>query len=160
MISKQQIALDCVKRTIKTWNGTFEMASEYPKLKKNLKYIKKLLKQEKFKLAENHLYYTMTAMYDKPLGIPVELANDLERIEKAIKEIGIEIVHEASISIACLVDSGYLEYFEDENNDLKNPKWVLKDIETLDRDINHVQDEITKLENLIDPYDPKEETNV
>ena len=74
------------------------------------------------------------------------------------KEEALKAVREASISIACLTN--FYEYFEDENNDLKNPKWVLKDIETLDRDINHVQDEITKLENLIDPYDPKEETNV
>ena len=160
MMSKQQKALDCVEHTIKTWDGTFEMASEYPTLKKNLKYIKKLLKEKKFKLAENHLYYTMTAMYDEPLGIPVKLAHDLERIEKTIKEIGIEIVHEASLSIACLVEGGYLDYFEDESVTKNHKKWVLKDIEALDRDLNHIQDEITKLENLIDPYDPKEDSNV
>jgi hypothetical protein len=155
-MSKQQKALDCVNHTIKTWDGTFEMASEYPKLKKNLKYIKKLLKEEKFKLAENHLYYTMTAMYDKPLGIPVKLAHDLERIEKTIKEIGIEIVHEASLSIACL-GADWTEHFEDESVTKNHKKWVLKDQEGLQQDLDHIQDQITILENFFDPdctYNP------
>ena len=86
--SKQELAISTIKTKISRWNGTFEMETEYPKLKKDLKYIKKLLKEEKFKLAENHLYYTMTKMYDEPLGIPVNLAHDLENIQKTIQDIG------------------------------------------------------------------------
>ena len=71
------------------------------------------------------------------------------------KEEALEAVKEASISIACL--TSFYEYFEDENNDLKNPKWVLKEEELLKRDIFHIQDVITKLENFIDPYIPEEE---
>jgi len=71
------------------------------------------------------------------------------------KEEALEAVREASISIACL--TSFYEYFEDENNDLKNPKWVLKEEELLKRDIFHIQDVITKLENFIDPYIPEEE---
>ena len=67
----------------------------------------------------------------------------------------LKAVREASISIACL--TSFYEYFEDENNDLKNPKWVLKEEELLKRDIFHIQDVITKLENFIDPYIPEEE---
>ena len=71
------------------------------------------------------------------------------------KEEALEAVKEASLSIACL--TSFYEYFEDENNDLKNPKWVLKEEELLKRDIFHIQDVITKLENFIDPYIPEEE---
>jgi len=71
------------------------------------------------------------------------------------KEEALEAVREASISIACLTN--FYEYFEDENNDLKNPKWVLKEEELLKKDIFHIQDVITKLENFIDPYIPEEE---
>jgi len=73
------------------------------------------------------------------------------------KEEALEAVKEASISIACL--TSFYEYFEDENNDLKNPKWVLKEEELLKRDIFHIQDVITILENYLDPYVPKEESN-
>ena len=65
------------------------------------------------------------------------------------KEEALEAVREASISIACL--TSFYEYFEDENNDLKNPKWVLKEEELLKRDIFHIQNLITTLENCIDP---------
>ena len=68
----------------------------------------------------------------------------------------LEAVREASISIACL--TSFYEYFEDENNDLKNPKWVLKEEKLLERDIYHIQDVITILENYIDPI-PEEESN-
>ena len=71
------------------------------------------------------------------------------------KDEALDAVREASISIACL--TSFYEYFEDENNDLKNPKWVLKEEELLKRDIFHIQDVITKLENFIDPYIPEEE---
>ena len=68
----------------------------------------------------------------------------------------LEAVREASISIACL--TSFYEYFEDENNDLKNPKWVLKEGKLLERDIYHIQDVITILENYIDPI-PEEDLN-
>tara|TARA_B100001769_G_scaffold269397_1_gene259177 strand:- start:867 stop:1115 length:249 start_codon:yes stop_codon:yes gene_type:complete len=68
----------------------------------------------------------------------------------------LEAVREASISIACLTN--FWEYFEDENNDLKNPKWVLKEGNLLERDIYHIQDVITILENYIDPI-PEEDSN-
>ena len=69
----------------------------------------------------------------------------------------LDAVREASISIACL--TSFYEYFEDENNDLKNPKWVLKEEELLKKDIFHIQDVITILENYIDPYVPGEDSN-
>ena len=72
------------------------------------------------------------------------------------KEEALEAVKEASISIACL--TSFYEYFEDENNDLKNPKWVLKEEELLKKDIFHIQDVITILENYIDPYVPEEDS--
>ena len=65
------------------------------------------------------------------------------------KDEALDAVREASISIACL--TSFYEYFEDENNDLKNPKWVLKEEELLKRDIFHIQNLITTLENCIDP---------
>jgi len=69
----------------------------------------------------------------------------------------LKAVREASISIACLTN--FWEYFEDENNDLKNPKWVLKEEKLLERDICHIQNVITILENYIDPI-PGEDSNV
>ena len=71
------------------------------------------------------------------------------------KDEALDAVREASISIACL--TSFYEYFEDENNDLKNPKWVLKEGELLKKDIYHIQDQITILENFLDPdctYNP------
>ena len=73
------------------------------------------------------------------------------------KDEALDALHEASLSIACLTD--FYEYLEDENNDLKNPKWVLKEEQLLKRDIFHIQDVITKLENFIDPYIPEEDSN-
>tara|TARA_Y100000401_G_scaffold39820_1_gene30241 strand:+ start:227 stop:481 length:255 start_codon:yes stop_codon:yes gene_type:complete len=71
------------------------------------------------------------------------------------KDEALKALHEASLSIACLTD--FYEYLEDENNDLKNPKWVLKEGKLLERDIYHIQDQITILENFLDPdctYNP------
>ena len=71
------------------------------------------------------------------------------------KDEALDAVREASISIACL--TSFYEYFEDENNDLKNPKWVLKEGKLLERDIYHIQNQITILENFLDPdctYNP------
>ena len=72
------------------------------------------------------------------------------------KDEALDALHEASLSIACLTD--FYEYLEDENNDLKNPKWVLKEEELLKKDIFHIQDVITILENYIDPYVPEEDS--
>ena len=72
------------------------------------------------------------------------------------KDEALDALHEASLSIACLTD--FYEYLEDENNDLKNPKWVLKEGELLKKDIFHIQDVITILENYIDPYVPEEDS--
>tara|TARA_R100001086_G_scaffold98641_1_gene49158 strand:+ start:216 stop:470 length:255 start_codon:yes stop_codon:yes gene_type:complete len=66
------------------------------------------------------------------------------------KDEALKALHEASLSIASLTD--FYEYLEDENNDLKNPKWVLKEGELLERDIYHIQDQITILENFLDPF--------
>jgi len=138
--SKQELAISTIKAKISRWNGTFEMETEYPKLKKDLKYIKKLLKEEKFKLAENHLYYTMTKMYDESLGIPVNLAHDLENIQKAIQDIGKDLVHRAAITSATLLDSFGNEELEE-------------------RDLEIMQDCVTRLENYIEPYIPEENSN-
>ena len=143
MISKQQLAIGITNTVISRWEGTFEMESEYPNLKKDLTYIRDLLQDKyfrKLKLAENHLYYTMTAMYDKPLGIPVKLAHDLEKIQKAIQDIGKELVHEAALESACLLDS-----------------FGNKELE--ERDLEIMQDYVTKLENYLDPYFPEEDSN-
>ena len=68
-------------------------------------------------------------------------------------------VHEASLSIACLA-ADWFEHFEDESVTKNHQKWVLKDQKGLQQDLDHIQDQITILENYLDPYDPKEKTNV
>ena len=73
---------------------------------------------------------------------------------KTTKDEALKALHEASLSIACL-GADWTEHFEDENNDLKNPKWVLKEEALLKKDIFHIQDVITILENYIDPYIPE-----
>tara|TARA_Y100000992_G_scaffold232067_1_gene163108 strand:+ start:133 stop:390 length:258 start_codon:yes stop_codon:yes gene_type:complete len=81
------------------------------------------------------------------------------------KSKALKALHEASLSIACL-GADWTEHFEDENNDIKNRKWVLKDVEGLQQDLDHIQDQITILENFLDPdstynpYVPKEKKNV
>jgi len=49
-----------------------------------------------------------------------------------------EALNEASISIACLLD----DIATDENNDIK--------IWELEKDLKHIQDQITVIENLLD----------
>tara|TARA_Y100000401_G_scaffold80689_1_gene66086 strand:- start:45 stop:503 length:459 start_codon:yes stop_codon:yes gene_type:complete len=66
----------------------------------------------------------------------------------------LKAVREASISIACLTD--FYEYFEDESVTKNHKKWVLKEEELLKRDIYHIQNIITILENYIDPI-PEED---
>ena len=73
----------------------------------------------------------------------------------ATKDEALKAMHEASISIACLTD--IYEYFEDESVTKNHKKWVLKEEELLKRDIYHIQDLITILENFLDPnctYNP------
>jgi len=73
------------------------------------------------------------------------------------KSEALKAVHEASLSIACLVDGGYLEHFEDESVTKNHQKWVLKDREGLRNDLAHIQDEITIVEYVFDPdctYNP------
>ena len=81
------------------------------------------------------------------------------------KSKALKALHEASLSIACL-GADWAEHFEDENNNLKNPKWVLKEGELLKKDIYHIQDQITILENFLDsdctynPYTPSKRNNL
>ena len=67
------------------------------------------------------------------------------------KSKALKAVHEASLSIACLSDRWH-DHFEDENNDVNNRKWVLKDKKGLQEDLDHIYDQITILENYLDPY--------
>ena len=57
------------------------------------------------------------------------------------KEEALKALHEASLSIACL-GADWTEHFEDENNDLKNPKWVLKDQEDAFETMQNIDDEV------------------
>jgi len=75
------------------------------------------------------------------------------------KDEALKALHEASLSIACLCADWY-EHFEDENDTYPTwqKKWVLKEGKLLERDIYHIQDVITILENYIDPI-PEEDLN-
>ena len=78
------------------------------------------------------------------------------------KSKALKALHEASLSIACLA-SDWTEHFEDESVTKNYQKWVLKNQEGLQQDLDHIQDQITILENFFDPdctynpYAPKEE---
>ena len=72
------------------------------------------------------------------------------------KDEALKSLHEASLSIACLC-ADWHEHFEDWNNDINDRMWVLQDEKGLQKDIDHIQDQITILENYLDPYIPKEE---
>ena len=138
MISKQQLAIGIINTVISNWEDTYPMLCEHPKLKKNLIYIKDLLEDKyfrKLRSAENHMYYVLMNTYE------VDLAHDLEKIQKAIQDIGSELVHRASITSATLLDSFGGEELEE-------------------RDLEIMQDCVTRLENYLDPYVPKEEKNV
>jgi len=72
------------------------------------------------------------------------------------KDEALKALHEASLSIACLA-SDWTEHFEDESVTKNHRKWVLKDEEGLQKDLDHIQDVITILENFLDPdstYNP------
>ena len=73
------------------------------------------------------------------------------------KDEALKALHEASLSIACL-GADWTEHFEDESVTKNHRKWVLKDEEGLQKDLDHIQDQITILENYIDPYVPEEDS--
>ena len=82
------------------------------------------------------MYYVLMNTYE------VDLAHDLEKTQKAIQDIGKDLVHRASITSATLLDS-----FNEED--------------LTERDLEIMQERVTALENYLDPYVPKEEkTNV
>ena len=138
-ISKQQLAIGIINTVISRWEETYPMLYEHPNLKKDLIYIKDLLQDKylrKLKIAECHMYHVLEGV-----AYEADLANDLEKIQKAIQDIGKELVHEAALESACLLDS-----FGNEELDKK--------------DLEIMQDYVTKLENYLDPYFPKEEKNV
>jgi len=74
------------------------------------------------------------------------------------KDEALKALHEASLSIACL-GADWTEHFEDESVTKNHRKWVLKDQEGLQEDLDHIQDQITILENYLDPYIPGENSN-
>ena len=138
MISKQHLAIGIINTVISNWEETYPMLCEHPNLKKELIYIRELLEDKHFrklKLAENHMYYVLMNTYE------VDLAHDLEKTQKAIQDIGKDLVHRASITSATLLDS-----FNEED--------------LTERDLEIMQERVTALENYLDPYFSKEETNV
>ena len=137
MISKQHLAIGTLNTVISNWEETYPMLCEHPELKDELIFIREKLEEKNFrglKLAENHMYYVLKDTYE------VDLAHDLEKILKAIQDIGSELVHRASITSATLLDSFGNEELEE-------------------RDLEIMQDCVTRLENYLDPYDPGEKTN-
>ena len=69
------------------------------------------------------------------------------------RDEALKALHEASLSIACL-GANWTEHFEDESVTKNHKKWVLKDQEGLQQDLDHIQNQITILENYLDPYVP------
>tara|TARA_R100000697_G_scaffold35140_1_gene46714 strand:- start:120 stop:551 length:432 start_codon:yes stop_codon:yes gene_type:complete len=140
MISKQHLAIGIINTVISNWEETYPMLCEHPNLKKDLIYIRDLLQDKylrKLKIAECHMYHLLEGV-----TYEADLANDLEKIQKAIQDIGKDLVHRAAITSATLLDS-----FNEE--------------ELKERDLEIMQERVTALENYLDPYIPKEEkTNV
>ena len=138
MISKQELAIGTLNTVISRWEETYPMLCEHPQLKKDLIYIRELLEDKylrKLKIAECHMYYVLMNTYE------ADLANDLEKIQKAIQDIGKDLVHRASLESACLLDT----YGE-------------ADDELDEKDLENMQDCVTRLENYLDPYFPKWES--
>jgi len=79
----------------------------------------------------------------------------MQRSKLTTKDEALKALHEASLSIACLGADWY-EHFEDESVTKNHRKWVLKDEEGLQKDLDHIQDQITILENYLDPYIPED----
>ena len=132
MISKEHYAIGVLNTVIDRWEDTFPMLHEHPELKKELIFIREKLEEKNYRglrKAENHMYYVLMDTFE------VDLAHDLEKIFKAIQDIGSDLVHRASITSATLLDSfGYEELTE--------------------RDLEVMQDCVTRLENLLDPVKP------
>ena len=131
MISKQQLAIGITNTVISRWEDTYPMLYEHPNLKKDLIYIRDLLQdkyQRMLKEAECHMYHVLEGMHYED-----ELFNDLEKIQKAIQDIGKDLVHEAAITSATLLDSFGGEELEE-------------------RDLEIMQERVTALENYLDPY--------
>ena len=138
-ISKQQLAIGIINTVVSNWEDTYPMLCEHPKLKKDLIYIRDCLQDKylrKLKIAECHMYHVLEGV-----AYEADLAHDLEKIQKAIQDIGKDLVHRASITSATLLDSFGNEELEE-------------------RDLEIMQDCVTRLENYLEPYDPKEEKNV
>ena len=138
MISKQHLAIGIIDTVVSDWEETYPMLCEHPDLKKELIYIRDLLQdkyQRKLKEAECHMYHVLEGV-----AYEADLAHDLKKIQKAIQDIGKDLVHQAAITSATLLDSFGGEELEE-------------------RDLEIMQDCITRLENYLDPYFPKEETN-
>ena len=139
MISKQHLAIGTLNTVISNWEETYPMLCEHPNLKKDLIYIRDLLQDKylrKLKIAECHMYHVLEGV-----AYEADLAHDLEKIQKAIQDIGKDLVHQAAITSATLLDS-----FSEED--------------LTERDLEIMQELVTSLENYLDPYFPKEETNV
>ena len=135
-ISKQHLAIGIINTVVSDWEDTYPMLCEHPKLKKDLTYIRDLLKDKylrKLKEAECHMYHVLEGV-----AYEADLANDLEKIQKAIQDIGKDLVHQAAITSATLLDSFGGEELEE-------------------RDLEIMQDRVTALENYINPYFPKED---
>ena len=81
----------------------------------------------------------------------------MQRSKLTTKDEALKALHEASLSIACL-GADWTEHFEDESVTKNHQKWVLKDQEGLQQDLDHIQDQITILENYLDPYIPGEDS--
>ena len=77
------------------------------------------------------MYYVLMNTYE------VDLAHDLEKIQKAIQDIGKDLVHRASLESATLLDSFGNEELEE-------------------RDLEIMQEHVTALENYLDPYIPED----
>ena len=138
MISKQHLAIGTLNTVISNWEETYPMLCEHPNLKKDLIYIRDLLQDKylrKLKIAECHMYHIL-----EEVAYEADLANDLEKIQKAIQDIGSDLVHQAAITSATLLDS-----------------FGNKELE--ERDLEIMQDCVTRLENYLDPYVPKEDSN-
>ena len=137
MISKQHLAIGTLNTVISNWEETYPMLCEYPDLKKDLIHIRDLLQDKyhrKLKVAECHMYHVLMNTYE------VDLAHDLEKIQKAIQDIGKDLVHRAAITSATLLDDFGGEELEE-------------------RDLEIMQERVTALENYLDPYFPEEDSN-
>ena len=130
-ISKQHLAIGIINTVISDWEETYPMLCEHPNLKKDLIYIRDLLQDKylrKLKEAECHMYHVLEGV-----AYEADLAHDLEKIQKAIQDIGKDLVHRAAITSATLLDDFGGEELEE-------------------RDLEIMQERVTALENYLNPY--------